>query len=109
MTMKNTKNTVVASNSKELAVELSNFSFELDSMEEKNFFILSYDWTNVESQTNGSKEKIFWLIKEKDERFDFLLFKATREIKKNWSLAIFGSKGLLKTLQEEHYITEELI
>jgi hypothetical protein len=29
-------------------------------------------------------------------------------MKKNWSLAIFWSKGLLKTLQEEHYITEEL-
>lgn len=106
--MKNTKNSQ-AIDSKQMAVELSNFNFELDSMQEKNFFILSYDWTNPEKKTSGSKEKIFWLIKEKDERFDFLLFKATREMKKNWSISIFWSKGLLKTLQEEHYITEELI
>lgn len=103
------KNAVVkANNSKELACELSNFNYELDSMNEKSFFILTYDWTNLEKKTSGSKEKIFGLIKDKDERFDFLWFKATREMKKNWSLAIFWSKGLLKTLQEEHYITEEL-
>lgn len=103
------KNAVVkASNSKELACQLSNFNYELDSMNEKSFFILTYDWTNLEKKTSGSKEKIFGLIKDKDERFDFLWFKARREMKKNWSLAIFWSKGLLKTLQEEHYITEEL-
>lgn len=103
------KNAVVkAINSKELACELSNFNYELDSMNEKSFFILTYDWTNLEKKTSGSKEKIFGLIKDKDERFDFLWFKAVREMKKNWNLAIFWSKGLLKTLQEEHYITEEL-
>lgn len=79
------KNTKVAkaSNSKELAVILSNFSFELDSLEEKNFFILSYEWTNPEKNTSGSKEKIFGLIKEKDERMNFLFFKAKRDEKKN--------------------------
>ena len=78
------KNAVVkASNSKELACELSNFNYELDSMNEKSFFILTYDWTNLEKKTSGSKEKIFGLIKDKDERFDFLWFKATREMKKN--------------------------
>lgn len=107
VTMKNTKN-VVAINSKKLACELSNFNYELDSMNDKNFFILTYDWTNLEKKESGSKEKIFGLIKDKDERFEFLWFKAQREMKKNWSLAIFWSKGLLKTLQEEHYITEEL-
>ena len=65
--MKNTKNSQ-AIDSKQMAVELSNFSFELDSMEEKNFFILSYDWTNPEKSTSGSKEKIFGLIKEKEDR-----------------------------------------
>lgn len=106
MTRKNTK--VEANNSKKLACELSNFNYELDSMNDKSFFILTYDWTNLEKKESGSKEKIFGLIKDKDERFDFLWFKAQREMKKNWSLAIFGSKGFLKTLQEEHYITEEL-
>ena len=107
--MKNTKTQVAkANNSKELACQLSNFDYEFDSMNEKHFFILTYDWTNLDKKTSGSKEKIFGLIKDKDERFDFLWFKAQREMKKNWSLAIFWSKGLLKTLQEEHYITEEL-
>jgi len=107
--MKNTKTQVAkANNSKELACELSNFNYELDSMNEKNFFILTYDWTNLDKKTSGSKEKLFGLIKDVDERFEFLWFKATREMKKNWSLAIFWSQGLLKTLQEEHYITEEL-
>lgn len=107
MTTKKTQ-VVKANNSKKLACELSNFNYELDSMNDKSFFILTYDWTNLEKKESGSKEKIFGLIKDKDERFDFLWFKATREMKKNWSLAIFWSKGLLKTLQEEHYITEEL-
>lgn len=81
MTRKNTK--VEAINSKKLACELSNFNYELDSMNEKSFFILTYDWTNLEKKTSGSKEKIFGLIKDKDERFDFLWFKAQREMKKN--------------------------
>ena len=106
MTRKNTK--VVAINSKELACKLSNFNYELDSMGDKNFFVLTYDWTNLEKETSGSKEKLFGLIKDFDERAEFLWFKAQRESRKNGSLAIFGSKGLLKTLQEEHYITEEL-
>lgn len=78
------KNAVVkASNSKKLACELSNFNYELDSMNDKSFFILTYDWTNLEKKESGSKEKIFGLIKDKDERFDFLWFKAQREMKKN--------------------------
>lgn len=87
--MKKTNAVVKANNSKELACELSNFNYELDSMNEKNFFILTYDWTNLEKKTSGSKEKIFGLIKDRDERFEFLWFKAKRESRKNGSLAFF--------------------
>lgn len=37
-----------ASNSKELAVELSNFNFELTSYEDEKLLVLSYNWTNKE-------------------------------------------------------------
>lgn len=105
--MKNTKSSQ-AIDSKNLACQLSNFNYELDSMKDKEFFILEYDWTNLEKKTSGSKEKLYGLIKEFDERAEFLWFKAQRESKKNGSLAYFWSQGLIKTLQEEHYITEEL-
>ena len=84
--MKNTKSTVKAT---DLACELSKFNYELDSMGDKNFFILEYDWTNLEKKTSGSKEKIYGLIKDFDERAEFLWFKAQRESKKNGSLAYF--------------------
>ena len=106
--MKKTNAVAKANNSKELACQLSSFNYELDSMNDKNFFILGYDWTNLENWKSGSKEKIYWLIKDFDERAEFLWFKAQRESRKNGSLAYFWSQGLIKTLQEEHYITEEL-
>lgn len=105
--MKNTKSSQ-AIDSKNLAVELSNFNFELQDYEEgQKIYVVSYNWTRIEDWKTGTSFKYFGLLGD-ENKLKFKEFKARNEMKVNWSLAIFWRKGLLKTAQAAGLITEEL-
>ena len=103
MTRKNTKSQAI--DSKEMAVIISELSYEIDSENEE--FILTYHWTNPETKKEWFIDKNHWLLKSND-RLNKLCECWFRAYKKsNSTRAIFG--GLIPTLIEEWFITENFI
>ena len=102
--MKKTTTTVTAT---DLAVELSNFNFDLMDYESEKMLVMSFNWTNKKDWRTWKSYKYYGLIWD-EKKLKFEIFKCKNEIEDKWSLAVFWRSGLIKKSIENWIITEEL-
>lgn len=99
--------TTTTTTSATMAVELSNFNFELKDYEKEKMLVMSFNWRNLENWKTGKSFKYYGLIWD-EKKLNFEIFKCKNEIDEKWSLAVFGRSGLIKKSIENWIITEEL-
>ena len=104
--MQMTKKTTSVS-TPELAVELSNFNFELKDYKEQKMLVMTFNWRNLEDNRTWKSFKYYGLLGD-EERLNLKIFKCENELEDKWSLAVFGQNWLIKSAIAEWLITEEL-
>ena len=102
MTKKN--NTV---STPELAVELSNFNFDLQDYEEQKMMVMTFNRLNKTDWRTWKSFKYYWVIWD-EKKLNFEIFKCKNELQDKWSLAVFGRAWLIQKAIADWLITEEL-
>lgn len=102
--MKKTTTTVAAT---DLAVELSNFNFDLQDYEEQKMMVMTFNRLNKTDWRTWKSFKYYWVIGD-EKKLNFEIFKCKNELQDKWSLAVFGRAWLIQKAIADWLITEEL-